>query len=357
MKVLVAPLDWGLGHATRCIPVIRKLIRQGDEVLIASDGKIEKLLKKEFPELTFVFLRGYDVSYSSFLPMLLSMILQLPKICWRIFREHKELEKIILRYKIDMVISDNRYGLWNKKIHSVFITHQVMIKCPPTLRFLEPVLYRIHKYFISKYNECRIPDDEKKLSGDLAHHYPLPPNAKFIGILSRWKGEKKHSSEKKYDVIGIASGPEPHRTKFEELLIEQIKKSGLNGLVISGKPEELQEKRVSDKLLIIPHLESKRLLEAIASSKVVICRAGYSSIMDLAAIGKNAILIPTPGQTEQIYLGEYLKQRKVFFSISQKQFQLKEAMIESANYSVKNLPAEKIFKIQQPTQYELLFQE
>jgi uncharacterized protein (TIGR00661 family) len=357
MKVLVAPLDWGLGHATRCIPIIKKLIRQGDEVLIASDGRIEKLLKKEFPDLTFVFLHGYRIRYSSFLPMTLSILFQIPKIGWRIFREHKDLEKIIQRYHIDVVISDNRYGLWNKKIYSVFITHQVMIKCPPLLRFLEPLFYRVNKFFISKYKECRIPDDEKKLSGDLSHLYELPSNAKFIGPLSRWKGEKKNSSEKKYDVIGIVSGPEPHRATFEKLLVEQIEKSGLQGLIISGKPEEHIEKKMSEKLLLISHLESKKMLEAIMASKFVICRAGYSGIMDLAAIGKNAILIPTPGQTEQLYLADYLKERKIFFSIGQKDFQLKEAMIESQHYSVKNLPSEKNTKVQPVTQYELLFQE
>jgi UDP:flavonoid glycosyltransferase YjiC (YdhE family) len=357
MKVLVAPLDWGLGHATRCIPVIKKLVRDGNEVLIASDGKTEKLLKKEFPELTFVFLKGYHVTYSSFFPLAVSMLLQLPKIGWRIFREHRELEKFIGHYRIDMVISDNRYGLWNKKIRSVFITHQVMIKCTPALHFLEPVLYRINKFFISKYDECRIPDDEKKLAGDLSHHYPLPSNAVLIGTLSRWQGEKKSVSEKKYDVIGIASGPEPHRAVFEDLLIEQMKKSGLKGLVISGKPEEQNERKIGDKLSVVSHLEGKKLLEAVASSRFVVCRSGYSSIMDLAAIGKNAILVPTPGQTEQGYLAEQLKKRKIFFSMEQKNFQLKEAMAESESYSVKNLPSEKQAKAAPVTQYELVFLE
>ncbi len=357
MRVLVAPLDWGLGHATRCIPVIKKLVRDGNEVWIASDGKAEKLLKKEFPDLTFVFLKGYHIRYSTFLPMTLSIAMQIPKLCWRIFREHKQLEKFIERYHIDLVISDNRYGLWNKKIRSVFITHQVMIKCPRGLKFMEPLLYRVSKFFISKYDECRIPDDEKKLAGDLSHQYPLPVNAVFVGGLSRWKGERKISSEKKYDVIGIVSGPEPHRASFENLLIEQFKKSGLRTLVIAGQPGEQEEKKIGDKLVIVSHLESRKLLEAVASSNYVICRAGYSSIMDLAAIGKNAILIPTPGQTEQVYLAEQLKKRKIFFSMEQKKFQLKEALMESGKYSVKNLPSEKATKNSSPTQYELLFEE
>jgi len=357
MKILVAPLDWGLGHATRCIPVIKGLIRQGHDVLIAADGKVEKLLKKEFPELTFVFLRGYRVRYSSFLPMTFSMILQIPKITRRIFMEHGELKKIIRKYHIDMIVSDNRYGLWNKEIHSVFITHQVMIKFPSVLRFLEPVLYRINKFFISKFDECHIPDDERKLSGDLAHHYPLPANAKFIGALSRWKDEKGEPAEKKYDVIGIVSGPEPHRASFEKLLTRQFLESNLDALIVSGKPGEKGEKRISGRLLTVPHLESGKLLTAVTSSTFVICRAGYSSIMDFAAIGKDAIFVPTPGQTEQIYLAEYLREKKSFYSVEQKRFQLKEALSESKKYSVKNLAGEKNILNRPVTPYELLLQE
>jgi UDP-N-acetylglucosamine:LPS N-acetylglucosamine transferase len=357
MKVLVAPLDWGLGHATRCIPVIKKLISEGDELFIASEGKIEKLLKKEFPDVTFVFLKGYRIHYSASLPMILSIILQFPKLAWRIFREHNELKKMISRYGIDMVISDNRYGLWNRKIHSVFITHQVMIKCPPRFSFLEPALYRINKFFITKYNECRIPDDAKNMTGDLSHRYPLPHNATYTGTLSRWTESKKSVTAKKYDVIGIVSGPEPHRSSFEKLLTEQLLKSGLNGLLVAGKPEEKHEKKISNRLTMVSHLESKKLLEAIASSRFVVCRSGYSSIMDMAAIGKNAILVPTPGQTEQIYLADFLKKRNIFFSMEQKEFQLKEAIVESAKYSVKNLPSEKNTNIPPVTQYQLLFQE
>ena len=320
-KILIAPLDWGLGHATRCIPVIRELLRQNEEVIFAADRQTAALLKNEFPELKLISLNGYRISYSKWLPMSVTMLLQSPKILLSILREHRELKKIISEEKIDAVISDNRYGLWNKKIHSVFITHQVMIKCPAWLRFLEPVLYRINKFFILKYDECWVPDDDQKLSGDLAHRYQLPSNAKLIGTLSRWKGEKVISTEKKYDVLGIVSGPEPHRSSFEKLLIQQSGKSKQKFLIVSGKPNEQNETVINENLSIVSHLNSKKLLEAITNAATVICRSGYSGIMDLEAIGKRAILVPTPGQTEQIYLAEYLQQKKKHISISQKKFQ------------------------------------
>ncbi len=333
---MIAPLDWGLGHASRCIPIIRELLVHGDEVIIAAEKNLAAMLEKEFPDLKIIFLRGYRAKYSSFLPMFLSMAFQTPKFAWRIFREHEQLKKIILDYRIDAVISDNRYGLWNKKIQTVFITHQVMIKCPSGLKFLEPLLYRINKFFIKKFDECWIPDDEKKLSGDLSYKYPFPSNAKFIGTLSRWKGKKNNFSEKKYDVIGIVSGPEPHRSAFEKILIKQLSDSTLKCLIVLGKPEEQSETTVHGNLSIVSHLDSKKLLEAISSSESVICRAGYSSIMDLEAIGKNAVLVPTPGQTEQIYLATYLRKEKKFFSVSQKSFYLRDAIRETGNYSVAN---------------------
>ena len=157
-RVIVAPLDWGLGHATRCIPVIRELLRHDVEVIIAADGRAALLLKEEFPQLTHVHLSGYKVRYSSSFSMMLSMALQIPKIIFAIRREHSQLKKIIQQYQPQAIISDNRYGLWNKKIYSVFITHQLMVKCPKPLSFLESILHRIILSYVNRYHECWIPD-------------------------------------------------------------------------------------------------------------------------------------------------------------------------------------------------------
>ncbi len=342
MKILVAPLDWGLGHATRCIPIITELTKQGHEVIIAADGAAVELLKQEFPTLLFVSLRGYRVKYYNGLPLTISIFLQIPKIVARIFLEHRALKKLISTYQIEKIISDNRFGLWSKKIHSVFITHQVMIKCPVGLRFLEPLLYQINKTVIGKYDECWIPDDETKISGDLSHRYPLPSNAKYIGLLSRWSNAQYTPSKKEYDLVAIVSGPEPQRSSFEKLLIAKLASTNLNSLIIQGKPALSGWKQINPRLTLVSHLKNQELLEIVTAAKLVICRAGYSSIMDLVSIRKNAILIPTPGQTEQLYLAGYLSERKIFFSMKQSNIHIEEAFRESQKYSIKKLFGETI---------------
>ena len=126
-RILVAPLDWGIGHATRCIPIINALQAHEFEVVIAADGRPLHLLKNEFPNLEFIRFSGYHIKYSSYLPMGLSMLLQTPKILINIRKEHKLLAQIIDDYNIDGVISDNRFGLYNNKVPTVFITHQLQI--------------------------------------------------------------------------------------------------------------------------------------------------------------------------------------------------------------------------------------
>ena len=187
-KILVAPLDWGLGHATRCIPVIRELLKAGHDVVIAADGRMEHLLREEFFELKFIYLKGYRLSYSSVFPAWLKIFFLLPKIIFRMMAEHQQLKKIIREHQIDVVVSDGRFGLWNKNIRSVYITHQVMIMCPKGLKILEPLLHYLHCLVIKKYSHCWIPDfaGSKNLSGDLSHRYPLPTNARFVNPLSRF---------------------------------------------------------------------------------------------------------------------------------------------------------------------------
>ncbi|MBK5285436.1 MAG: glycosyltransferase, partial [Bacteroidia bacterium] len=317
-KILIAPLDWGLGHAARCIPIIKILQEKGAEVIIAADGRAAQLLKEEFPELKHISLRGYGIRYSKTFGMTLMIALQIPKIIFAIVREHFALKRIIGEYKLDVVISDNRYGLWNKKINSVFITHQLMVKSPRGLTFLEPLIHQIILFFVKKYSECWIPDsaDEKNLSGDLAHEYPLPRNAKFIGWLSRFSSEKIIAIPKKYDLLVLLSGTEPQRGVLEKILTEQIQKTNNTTFIVRGVTEDQKQFSRQNNLTIVSHLNSKELLQAIHESEIIISRPGYSTLMDLAATGKKAILIPTPGQTEQEYLAEKLMRENIFYSIS-----------------------------------------
>jgi uncharacterized protein (TIGR00661 family) len=326
-KILIAPLDWGLGHATRCIPIVRELLLAGHEVIIAADGNGEHILREEFPELQFIKLEGYRLSYSKSVPAWLKIILQLPKIMGVMRREHAALKKIIDEHQIGVVISDNRFGLWNKKVKTIYVTHQLMIKCPRGFKLFEPALHALHKMIIRKYDHCWVPDypGTENLSGDLSHKYSLPPNAEFIGPLSRFEHGKKHDIE--YDLCIILSGPEPSRTSFEKKVWALLENYKGKCIVILGRPGH-HHSSANGHIKIFSHLNSDVLEKAILSSRFVICRSGYSGIMDLVALKKDALLVPTPGQTEQEYLAENLSAKRIFQFVTQKEFTLENLKVK-----------------------------
>ena len=336
MKILISPLDWGLGHATRCIPIIRYLLEKGCEVVIGADGRSLDLLKMEFPACEFVLMSGYGISYPKNGSMVLKMISQIPKIVYGVKREHEQLEKIIRKKNIDAVISDNRFGLWSREVPCVFMTHQLMIKSP----FGERWMHELNKKYISKYAECWIPDVKgvNNLSGDLAHGFPLLENAKYIGILSRFKVPPISSfyEKEKNQLLVILSGPEPQRTVLERKILEQLD-GVLNNykkiLIVQGITEKKHRVKVLTSVETVSHLTSDELCEEIISSEMIISRPGYSSVMDLAMLSKKAIFIPTPGQTEQEYLAKFYSEKQIAYSVSQKKFDLKIALEESKKYS------------------------
>ena len=344
-NILVCPLDWGIGHATRCVPVINELIRQNVNVIIAADNRPLAFLKNEFPTLQFEIFPGYKFSYPEKGSMALRMALLAPGIIMGIKQEHENLKDILHRSKIDAVISDNRFGLWTDAVPCIFITHQINIKTPASLKFSEPFLYRINKKYISKFNECWMPDfaGDSNLSGELSHKKPLPANSYFIGPLSRFaetsaeKHEEIHENKFKNELLVLLSGPEPQRTLLEKKILKQLKDMGLPAMVVCGKPEELSEENLNDNIRIFSHLNSNTLKQLLLSSKVVISRPGYSTIMDLAALGKKAIFIPTPGQTEQEYLADYFYKKKIYFKMSQNKLDLIEGIKNSEKYKGINL--------------------
>ena len=326
--VLVCPLDWGLGHATRCIPIIRQLIENGARVILASDGPQLHLLRSEFPHLEHILLPGYKVKFSRIIPLTLRMILDAPRILLKIREEHKTLHRLIEKHKIDMVISDNRYGLWNNAIHSVIITHQLNIIPPAWLRPFERLLHRRTHKFIEKFTECWIPDaaGEVNLSGKLSHGRNMPRNARFIGLLSRFDRHKAETESKShYKVVAIVSGPEPQRSQFEECLLAQLPVNDLPCLLIRGLPGNTDIRRKSELLDVADHLTAEQLEHILRSQPLVICRAGYSTLMDIAITGNKAILVPTPGQTEQEYLAKKLSDEGIFYATNQSKLNLKDA--------------------------------
>ncbi len=318
-RVLVAPLEWGLGHATRCIPLIIELQLQKCEVLIAAEGASEILLKNEFPALRFLKLAGYRMQYSrgkKWLP--LKLFSQLPKMAFSIFREHQWLKKVVKEYGIDAVISDNRFGMYHAKVPSIYITHQLHIKTGNA--FTEKIANAVHHYFIKKYGECWVPDFEKDgLAGELSHVDNHPGKIIHIGALSRFEFR---ITEKKYDLLVSISGPEPQRTLFEEQLLSQLETYTGKVLFIRGLPGNGKIPDRKATIEIKDHLPATELNAAILQSEMVISRCGYTTVMDLAKLHKKAILVPTPGQTEQEYLARHLLAKKFFYTCLQEDFVL-----------------------------------
>jgi uncharacterized protein (TIGR00661 family) len=314
-RVLIAPLDWGLGHATRCIPIIEALQKRDCEVFIAASGSSLSLLKKEFPNLSFFSLPSYRIQYPRSGSFVFSMVKQISKIRRAITKEHKRIQKIIRENKIELIISDNRYGCWSDAIPSIFVSHQLNIQLPGGWQLLKPILDRFHNGMIKKFNQCWIPDDPQfDLTGELSKNGVT--DVKHIGILSRFK---KQDAEVKYDVAVVLSGPEPQRTMLEEIIFKQIQ-SQLRIIVVRGVVESEGNWKQDGNLVTVNFLGSRKLEEIINQSRLIISRSGYSTIMDLARLGKKAVFIPTPGQTEQEFLAKRLMKAGISYSVSQQNF-------------------------------------
>jgi hypothetical protein len=310
MKVLVCPLNWGLGHASRCVPIIQQLIDEGHTPVLVSDKHPLSFLRQEFPTLRFIEYPSYSISYSKCSTQFFAMLRSFPAIFCGILKEYFWLKKLLRQEHFDQVISDNRFGMWNKHTHSIYITHQLMVKMPLLLKILEPFFWWLHCQFILQYNECWIPDLENRnisLSGDLSHQYPLPKNAKFIGLLSRFSDLKNVIPNNEYRFVAVLSGIEAQRSKLELQLIKRFEKLDFKTLIVRGLPVEEENWTNLGNVQLVSHLPKEALAAVMLGAKLIIARSGYSSLMDLKALNclHKAELIPTPGQTEQIYLASY----------------------------------------------------
>jgi UDP-N-acetylglucosamine transferase subunit ALG13 len=362
LKVLIAPLDWGLGHVTRCIPIIKELINQKCIVVAAVSGVQRTILLREIPDLAFVELPGYGVKYGKNRAMtVLQLICSIPKILIRVNREKAWLRVWIRQERPDLIISDNRYGLYSKEVVSIFITHQLLIRTPLG-SVADRILQRVNYAFIRRYALCWVPDAEGSdgLAGELSHPVRLPDvPVRYIGWLSRFGGEGGVIGEGSgymtrigegadrsvgsgvvevgrqgrdagpggtgFDLLVLLSGPEPQRTLLEKKILEQVTDYPGRVVLVRGLPDG-GDLPAPPRVAVYNHLPAAELEVVIRGAGLVICRSGYSTVMDLMRLGKRAILVPTPGQTEQEYLGNYLAQKGWAICIEQDGFFLADAM-------------------------------
>jgi hypothetical protein len=331
-KLLVAPLDWGLGHATRCVPVIRHLLKLNCEVWLAGEGVQEKLLREEFPQLPFLPLEGYRIRYAR-KNTGLKILLQVPSLLASIKKENQWLKDQVKQHGFEFVVSDNRYGLYHEKIFSVFITHQLCIKSPFG-KWSEMLLQRWNYSFINRFSECWVPDEEgaDNLAGKLSHPERMPAvPVKYIGALSRLK--TKPVAPVKDHLLIILSGPEPQRSVLENKIIDEIIHYAGTATIVRGLPGEKSVIPSTNSIRFYNHLSSAELNDEMLTADCVISRCGYSTVMDAAALKKKCILIPTPGQTEQEYLGSYLMKKKLAYCVPQLSFSLLPSIEKAGKFN------------------------
>ena len=360
-RILISPLDWGLGHASRIIPIINRLLEQGDNVIIAGSGLSLNLLQQHFPQLKSIEISSFKMKYSAGKSQVWAVIKAFPKLIYYSIKEHQALKRIVEEENIDFIISDNRFGLYHKRVPCAYITHQLMIKLPKEWSFLEPFVACVHRSIINRFTECWVPDFaslDKSLAGELSHPNKKPRNVKYIGALSRfskrctpygratdgntitqaspvlrtsdtclqnritpyWRENMITDIALAYSqnsslltpnssLLTILSGAEPQRTMLEKELLMSLQEDQHEDIIlVQGKVEAEQKVSKVGKITVYNYMSTEQLQEHILKANEIICRSGYSSIMDLYALGKlkNATLIPTPGQSEQEYLAEYI---------------------------------------------------
>lgn len=338
-RILVAPLDWGLGHATRCIPIIRELLANECDVWLAGEGTQHKLFSKEFPELTILDLSGYNIKYSKTKAgLLFRLIGQIPKMLDIISFENRWLKIKNVALEFDAVISDNRYGFHNKTVYNVFVTHQLQIKTGLS-SLIDGILKQLNYAYIRKFDACWVPDEkaENNLAGKLSHpkRFPKPP-VQYLGLLSRLN--PNGIEEKKDHILVVLSGPEPQRSILENIIVQKISQHKGTATVVRGLLTATNFIPSTNTIKFYNHLPAEDLNREMEQAEFVISRSGYSTVMDIARLNKKSILIPTPGQTEQEYIGKHLSATGKVISIEQKNFSLLEAIEKAKSFSYTSFP-------------------
>jgi len=321
MRIIFGICSWGLGHATRSLPIIRKFIREGDEVTVVSFGRALTLLRNELGErVNFAELSDYQPP-STLNPrrLVLDAFLSTPEYLFAMKREHRFVEKLLNDGKIDAIFSDNRFGFYSINAPSYFMTHQLRILNPLDFRVLESGSEIFNRWFLERSAGVIVPDfKENGLSGRLSHGLSVidEDRLNYIGVLSDFTYRPVPQD---LDVFVSVSGFEPQRSVFEELVLTQMAGFGRSSVVSLGRPAETEMRGN----VRVQGLSSKEEQEVLLNrAKVVVSRSGYSTLMDLCVLQKKALLIPTPGQTEQEYLAAYSMGRQNYHCVSESELSI-----------------------------------
>ena len=335
-RILIAPLDWGLGHTTRCIPIIRYLVSQGHVPVVACNRSQRSFIEETFGDIDIIHLNGYDIPYSKWNRFgQIGLLSQLPHIHKIINSEHKWLQQYAKELNIDGVISDNRYGLFHPTIPSVIMTHQLQVQTGFG-NITDRAVQKLHYKYLGRFSATWVVDAEEmpNLAGKLSHPRHLPNNTNYIGLLSQFGGLKPNVGGD--TLLVLLSGPEPQRTALSKILWQQVQHYNGKVIFVEGSSDAIAPSVIPPHVTYYKRVTNKPLSSLLQNASIVICRSGYSTIMDLVVLNKRAIFIPTPGQTEQEYLANHLSEKGLFYSSRQDGLDLNRALKESAQFSYKS---------------------
>jgi len=315
LRILLSPLNWGLGHVSRTVPIIQLLLAQNNEVIICCDENQEQYYRTYFPDLWYVPHQGYPFYFQGKGNWTLDILRNYVSLKHYLSEEKKKVEDLVEKFNSDLVISDQRFGFVSKKVRSIVISHQLNLPVPNW----NIVAKFINKRLLSKFDEVWIPDTtEQKYSGVLSNG--RHKGKYFIGTKSRFEKVEKNAV-KTYEYLGIVSGPSPYNQQLLDLLMKKLAASNHKYAIIV--PNALyQENKNSNYIALIPSPEHEEFVRLIKESKTVISRSGYSTIMDLIQTGNDGILIPTPGQAEQLYLAKLHQNHPSWKFKTEKEFSL-----------------------------------
>lgn len=301
-----------MGHATRCLPVIRACRKKGAEVIVMGSASVLKRIKLDFPDIRLIEEELYVPVYSKRWPAWIKIIAQGLFILKSERSSYSRLQTLIKDEGIDLILSDNRYFVYSELCRSVLISHQLNPRTPSFLKGFQWFVKKRVASFCRPFQEVWVPDSNEKrpLSGDLSINHLLQSKIKFCGFLSRFEVFESEIPKGQYDLL-ILSGPAPQPQLLLDIVASVYRKQTRKLQVISSVKLSCKEGVV---LILNPgDAEFKSL---VSGAQNIICRSGYSTIMDLLALNRRALLIPTPGQTEQEYLADHL-QGQGFTCVSQ----------------------------------------
>lgn len=338
-KAFYAVLNMGLGHATRSLPVIQALLKRGWQVMVGSNGRSLSFLQRELPTASFVETPDYGIRYSRSGFLLPRLALQIPRLLRGISQERDLCRRVLSQFRPDVILSDHCYGICSPEIPSYFISHQIRFAMPTGLNFLGGLPARFNFHFHRQFTGVIIPDQPAQtgglISGELSRIPPSRGKYHYVGPLSSVAAT---AATLDIDALVSISGPEPQRTVFEERVLQQIDNVPGRKVVVLGKSESIATVVDKPNLVIKTHVPRKEMQELMNRARILVSRPGYSTLMELAELGKQALLVPTPGQTEQLYLARRARENGWWYPVDQKKLNLVDDLARAAAYPGLSLP-------------------